>query len=363
MSYISRSTSVRKAGSPPSAGPDNRSNWTAAVIIGLVSIGMGFVAGYFNPFLSHSPAEGGAQVDRLFGVLLGVGTTIFFIVQGALIYSIVRFRRTSNDDEEEGAAFHGNVPMEIVWTAIPAVLVTALAIYSYAVLVSTETPQPDAIIVQVTGRQFAWDFYYPDRDLHSAELHVPRGRQVLLKMRSDDVIHAFWVPDFRIKKDLMPDRETELRFTADKDGTYPVVCSRLCGVGHAYMRSNVIVQEPNDYYAWLYQQQTGAQAPVNAADPAAVGRQLFQQYGCNACHTLADANASGQVGPNLNGIATKAGSMVPGESAEQYLRESIVKPNAYIVPGYQANIMPQNFADRISQQELDALVKYLLMQK
>jgi cytochrome c oxidase subunit II len=291
------------------------------------------------------------------------------IVQGGLIYSILRFRAKATDTED-AAPVRGHSILEIVWTAIPAGIVTTLAILSYATLTTTEAAQPDALVVQVTARQFAWDFYYPHRDVHSPELHVPRGQQVLLQMVSKDVIHAFWIPDFRINKDVMPDRMTEVRFTGDKDGTYPIVCSRICGVGHAFMRSNAIVQEQADFDTWLGQQAGTAAVAASGNDTTAAARQLFNEQGCNACHTLAAAQAAGKVGPDLDHMATEAANRIKDPSykgqaktPEDYIKESIVSPNAYITPGYQANIMPQDFGKRLTDQQINTLVQYLAAQK
>ncbi len=371
MTHSSQSTPASRPSVPEDPRDQSRTDRVAALGIGVLAVVLGFLAGRFNPLLTGSTSTGGARVDALFGVLLGIGTAIFVVVQGGLLYSIVRFRQRS-DDDDDAPAVRGNVGLEILWTAVPAALVTGLAVYSYATLANIETPAPDAITVQVTGRQFAWDFYYPDRDVHSPELHVPLGLQVHLLMHSEDVIHAFWVPDFRVKKDVMPDRVTELRFTADKIGTYPVVCSRLCGAGHAFMRSNVVVQTESDYTTWLYAQQTGAtvQAGGQPSTPAALGKAVFQQNNCAACHTLKDANAAGKVGPDLDHIGTNAAQIVkdPGyhgkaTDAASYIRESIVDPNAYVVPGFPSNVMPQNFGQTISAKDLQDLVQYLLSQK
>jgi cytochrome c oxidase subunit 2 len=359
VTYPSQPTPASQPRAPEDPRALARSNRVAALGIGVLAVVLGFLAGRFNPLLTGSTASEGVKVDALFSVLLGIGTATFVVVQGGLLYSIIRFRQKSDDDE-------------ILWTAIPAAIVTGLAVYSYATLANIEAPAPDAITVQVTGRQFAWAFYYPDRDVHSPELHVPLGLQVHLVMHSDDVIHAFWVPDFRVKKDVMPDRVTEVRFTADKAGTYPIVCSRLCGAGHAVMRSNVVVQPENDFTTWLYAQQTGAtvQAGGQPASPVAAGKAVFEQNNCGACHTLKDANAAGNVGPDLNGIGTSAAKTIkdPGykgkaTDAASYIRESIVEPNAYVVPKYSPNVMPQNFGQTISAKDLDNLVQYLLSQK
>ena len=371
MTYASQPTPASQPRAPEDPRARARSNRVAALGIGVLAVVLGFLAGRFNPLLTGSTSSEGVKVDALFSVLLGIGTAIFVVVQGGLLYSIIRFRQKS-DDDDDAPAVRGNVGLEILWTAIPAAILTGLAVYSYATLANIETPAPDAITVQVTGRQFAWDFYYPDRDVHSPELHVPLGLQVHLVMHSDDVIHAFWVPDFRVKKDVMPDRVTEVRFTADKAGTYPIVCSRLCGVGHAFMRSNVVVQPENDFTTWLYAQQTGAtvQAGGQSAGPAAAGKAVFEQNNCGACHTLKDANAAGKVGPDLNSIGTSAAKIIqdPGykgkaTDAASYIRESIVEPNAYVVPNYPPNVMPQNFGQTISAKDLDNLVQYLLSQK
>ena len=334
-----------------------------AVVIGALAIVGGIGAGMFNPLLSNSASSQGALIDTLFSVTLGLATSVFVIVQGFLIYSIVRFSRAP-DDDTDGMTFRGNTKLEIAWTAIPALMVVFLAVFSYRVLAEIEQPKADEMVVEVTARQYMWEFYYPDQDLTTSELHIPLDRQILLKMRSKDVIHAFWVPQFRIQKDVMPDRETEARITGTQIGTYPIVCAELCGVGHPTMRSQVVVQSTADFQEWQ-QGVIGAKtrgAGAKPADPMAAGRQLFAQSGCNACHTLADAGASGQVGPKLDGIGTRAGTRVPGQSADAYIRTSIVKPNDYIVPGFPA-AMPQDYSQRLSSDQIDTLVQYLLGQK
>jgi cytochrome c oxidase subunit 2 len=241
--------------------------------------------------------------------------------------------------------------------------VVFIAVFSYRVLADIERPGAGEMTVEVTARQFAWEFYYPDQDVKATELHIPLDRQVRLQIRSMDVVHAFWVPDFRIKKDAMPDRITETFITGTEPGTYPVVCAELCGAGHAIMRSQVVVQSDGDFKNWMASQVGAKERPAAAiSDPLAYGRQLFTQFGCNACHTLDDAKATGVVGSNLDGIGTRAGSTVPGQSAEDYIRTSIVKPSDYVVRGYQP-VMPQDYGQRMSPQELEAMVKYLLMQK
>lgn len=346
----------------------------AALIIGVVAVVFGFLVGRFNPLLNHAASVEGATVDMLFSIMLGVAGTIFAIVEGALLFSILTYRHRGSDDSDEDdiVPIHGHAGLEILWSVIPAVLVTATAIGSYFVLAANELPQPNAMTIDVTGRQFSWQFDYPSLDVKSTELRLPLGQQVLVRLHSADVIHQFWIPAFRIKRDVMPDRVTEIRFTPKQEGTYPLRCTKICGVGHSAMVANVIVMKPADFDAWLAQQANGAPLVKGGAggDPLARGRQIFSEQGCNACHALKDANAKGVVGPALDGIGTKAGNIIkdPGykgqaKSGDDYIRESIVSPNAYIVPGFAANVMPQDFGKRLSPDDLNALVQYLSAQK
>jgi cytochrome c oxidase subunit 2 len=334
----------------------------AAIVIGAVAVVAGVVMGVANPFLSDAVSSQGALIDTLFSVLLGIATAVFVLVQGFLLYAIVRFAREP-DDDGDGLPIRGNTKLEVLWTAIPAVIVVGISIYSYRILVDIDRLQPDHIKVDVIGRQFSWEFYYPDYDVKTSELHIPLGRQARLRITSADVNHAFWVPQMRMKKDAVGGKITETTLTGTELGVYPVVCAELCGAGHAVMRSQVVVESGSDFQNWI-QSQVGAKqrGAAAAADPVAYGRQLFNQYGCNACHKLTDAAAAGMVGPNLDGMGSRAGVTVPGQSAEEYLRTAIVRPNAHLVPNYQP-VMPGDYGQRMTEQEIEAMVQYLLGQK
>jgi len=335
----------------------------ASFLIAAIAVIAGLVMGWVNPFMSKSASSQGTMIDTLFSIVLGITTVVFVIVQGFLIYSIVRFGRQPGDDED-GPPIRGNTKLEIIWTAVPAITIVIIGLLSYRVLADIERPQPGERLIEVKAFQYAWQFYYPEADVTATELHVALDEPVLLKMRSNDVIHSFWVPAFRIKKDVMPDRVTEARITGTELGTYPIVCAELCGAGHAVMRSQVVVQSDADFKAWLATAAAAKKAPQPAAtaDPIAYGRQLFTQYACDACHTLDDANAHGQIGPNLNGIGSRAANRVSGQPAEAYLRTSILKPGEYIVEGY-PDAMPKDYGLRMSDAEVHALVTYLLGQK
>lgn len=224
--------------------------------------------------------------DDLFKVLFSIGTILFLGVSGLIVYSLVRFRRRVGESGD-GLAIEGNLPLEIVWTAIPAIVVLFVGLYSYDIYermggmasfhdhgamqqmvreVSNESPAAEERIwggigqsgsagptfpVDVTAMQFAFIFHYPTADITSGELHVPVGRSVELHMEARDVIHAFWVPQFRLKQDVIPGQPTVLSFTPTKAGSYPIVCAELCGPYHGGMRSTVVVHEPEAFESWL----------------------------------------------------------------------------------------------------------------
>jgi cytochrome c oxidase subunit 2 len=348
----------------PSPSTFDNTGRLAAILIGLTAAVAGFLMYRFNPFLNHSASLQGVYIDNLFSIALGAGTVVFVLVQGLLLYSIIRFHRQPGDDED-GPPIHGNTRLEIVWTVIPAIVVFVLSILSYQALAAAERPSPDELVVEVRGLQYAWQFYYPDYDITSTEMHLPVDRPARLKLRSNDVVHSFWVPEFRIKKDVMPDRVTETRITPIEEGVYPIVCAELCGAAHAAMRSNVVVESDGNFQQWVASEGAAVarEAEADATDPMARGRQAFNQNGCNACHVLTDANAVGQIGPSLDGIGAAAGELIPGQTAEEYIHAAIVAPNDFVVEGYPANLMPGTYGTSIPEADLEALVDYLLAQQ
>jgi cytochrome c oxidase subunit 2 len=217
--------------------------------------------------------------DELFKVLFTIGIILFVGITGVLIFSLIRFRRRS-DQIGDGVAIEGNLPLEIFWTAVPAIVVLFVGLYSYDIYdrmggmvplahdhmggmqeeriwggissgsVGSEII-PDVLPIEVTAMQFAFLFHYPDGDITAGELHVPADRPVTLRMESKDVIHAFWVPEFRLKQDIIPGQPTQLSFTATRPGRYPIVCAELCGPYHGGMRSTVVVDEADEWQTWF----------------------------------------------------------------------------------------------------------------
>ena len=327
----------------------------ALTVLTLVLLAAGYWVGTSLDLMPFQASTRSVVVDGLFRVLLGLATIIFLIVEGALVYAVLRFRRRPGD-ESDVAPVHGHTGLEVVWTLIPAVLVTGISVYSFMVLSEIERPPDDALVVEVTARQFSWEFHYPDIDLTVAEAHLPVNRPVRFLISSGDVIHSFWVPAFRAKRDATPGQVAELVIEPQTIGRYPVRCAELCGSGHAGMITEVVVETDPDFRSWVESQL------AIPSDPIEAGRFLFARYGCAACHTLADAGATGVVGPPLDGMGERAATRVAGLDAAGYIRESILRPSAMVVPGFQDGLMPPTFGERLSPQELELLVNYLLGQ-
>jgi cytochrome c oxidase subunit 2 len=347
------------AAEPNMTGPrGTRTNVWQLVAIGVVASVIGVAVGIAIDWFPTQASEQAEKIDTLWDVLLVCSVPVFVLVMVVVLYCVWRFHMRPGEEELDGPPIHGNTRLEIIWTAIPAILLVALCSYAYVTLTDIEEADASALNVRVVGEQFTWTFYYRGpggREVASPQLYVPRGRQVNFTVQSRDVIHDFWVPAFRMKIDAVPGIDTHLRVTPKTNGEYPVVCAELCGLGHAAMRQSAHVVEPPAFERWLRQraQPGGAAAGggrTGGAQAAAAGKAVFAANGCGSCHKLADAGSNGGVGPDLAALKGKD---------EAFIRESIVKPDADVTKGFSAGIMPPNFGDTISPADLDALVKYL----
>jgi cytochrome c oxidase subunit II len=193
------------------------------------------------------------KVDVLLDVMIVLSAFVFSIVMVMLGYSVWRYRAKPGD-ERDGEPIHGNTKLEIAWTVIPTVIVLFGAGYSWVILDDIEARDPDRLPVNVTGQQFKWSFEYPEQGVVSNELHVPVDRQVDFKMTALDVVHSFWVPEWRVKKDLVPGLATSVAATPDAEGTYSLVCTEYCGNGHATMRTFVTVESQAEFEEWASKQ-------------------------------------------------------------------------------------------------------------
>ena len=234
------------------------------IILTIVIGGLTAATAVLIDWIPIQAAEQAERVDSLMWFVVWASVAIFTLVAVVLVYSAWRFRAAPGD-ESDGPPVHGNTKLEIVWTLVPTVLLAVMAVWAYLVLSDNEALAQDRLVVDVTAQQFAWDFAYPGGQVGSGDLRVPVGRQVELRMRSRDVIHNFYVVEFRVKQDVVPGITTRVVFDPNRTGTYQVICAELCGVGHAVMRTRVVVMEPDDYEAWLADAETQV---ANQAAPA-----------------------------------------------------------------------------------------------
>lgn len=287
------------------------------------------------------------RVDMLFLFLVAVavlfGSLIFFLV----IYFAVKYRRRS--DDEQPKPIKGNLPLEILWTAVPIGLTMVMFVWGAFLFFDIYSPPSNALEIDIVGKQWMWKLQHPEGQREIDELHVPVGRPVKLTMTSEDVIHDFFVPAFRIKNDVLPGRYTTVWFQATKPGEYHLFCSQYCGTQHAGMIGKVIVMEPAEYEKWL----SGGGPGVSMA---AAGEMLFQRLGCGTCHR---PDGTGQ-GPSLAGLFGKTVNLQGARTVvadEGYIRESILNPQAKIVAGY-SPVMP-TFKGLISEDGILQIIAYI----
>jgi cytochrome c oxidase subunit 2 len=224
------------------------------IFASLIGIAITLVMDWFP-----ADASGAAdQIDTVYDVLLICSVPVFVLVMTIAIYCVIRFRARPGE-MGDGPPIHGNTRLEVIWVTVPFLMVTALAIYAWIVLDDIEARQPNELVVNVTGRQFTWSFEYPSEEVSSNELVLPEGRPVDFRIRTEDVIHSFWVPEFRLKSDAVPGLTTKIRLTPDRIGRYQVVCAELCGIGHSTMRQNVRIVAQSEFDDWLDEQAEASQ--------------------------------------------------------------------------------------------------------
>jgi cytochrome c oxidase subunit II len=318
-------------------------------IYGVIAGTLASLAAVLIPWLPTSASEEMDRIEFTFWFTTVICIGVFAVVAAAITYMVITFR-VQPEDDTDGPPIHGHTGLEIWWTAIPAVLVTAISIVSAIVLAKNDDAGPNPIRIAVTAQQFAWRFEYPGEEkVTSGQLVLPVGEAAKLTLRSLDVIHAFWVPEFGQKSDAVPGIETTLVITPTRKGEYSIVCTELCGLGHATMRGPVRVVDRAEYEEFLAS--GGGQGGGSGDDTTGEG--IFASAGCGSCHTFQPAGTDAQVGPALDGLDPR------GQELEAFLRESIVDPNKEIAPGFQPSVMPETYESTLSDDQLDALVQYL----
>jgi cytochrome c oxidase subunit 2 len=227
-----------------------RASIVQLIVIGAIAGVIACAIAVLLPWLPEPASREAGRIDFVFWFTAAICILIFSLVAAVIVYAVWRYR-VAPDDDSDGPPVHGHTMLEIVWTAIPAAMVTSIAIVSAIVLSKNDAQGANPLIVRVHARQFTWSFAYPGSKREYPVLRLPVNRSVLLRMRSDDVIHSFWVPQFGQKQDVVPGIVTKLHITPTRVGTYVVECTELCGVGHAIMRSKTIVMTRSKFDRWL----------------------------------------------------------------------------------------------------------------
>jgi len=294
-------------------------------------------------------------IDGMFKLEFQVIAFLFALIVVFMVYSIVVFRRKPGDTTD-APHIEGNTRLEVTWTVIPLVTVMAFSLLGARTLAETQAIGDSVIEINVTGSQWSWRFEYPDSGIVSNELRLPEGKQALLHLSSTDVIHSFWVPEFRVKQDALPGGDTfvrDLRVTPTRIGEYKVRCAEMCGLSHAYMEAPVIVLSDADYQAWV------AKESGLSADPVARGQKWYTTYGCNACHTV---DGTIKVGPSWKSLYGREVKFTDGTTAtadDAYIIESIRNPGAKTVEGFALGIMPQNIAEKMSDAQINDIIEFI----
>jgi len=299
------------------------------------------------PFQPEQASTIARSVDYLYFFITAVTLFFTFVIFALIFYFMIKYRRRSPDERPK--EIEGSLPLEILWTAIPTLIVAVIFVWSSSLYFRNAEPPQGAMEIFVTGKQWMWKVEHPEGQREINELHVPLGRPVKLTMTSEDVIHDFFIPAFRVKKDVLPGRYTSLWFEPTKLGTFHLFCAQYCGAFHAGMIGSVIVQEPDEYERWLA-------GGVQGESMEAAGERLFQANGCVTCH-LADGTGRA---PSLLAVYGAPVHLTDGQTVtadDAYVRESILSPNAKIVLGYKP-IMP-SFQGQLTEEQISDLIAYI----
>ena len=289
-----------------------------------------------------------SDYDKFFWAVIILCTIVGAGIAAALIYFCWRYRRRNPD--ELPPQIKRNIPAEVLWIGIPTLLFLAMFFYGVKLYFAIERPPDNADTVYVVAKQWMWKLQHADGVREINELHVPVGQSIRLNMISQDVIHSFYVPAFRIKQDVLPGRYTTIWFRATLPGTYHLFCAEYCGTNHSQMRGWIYVLSPKDYNAWL--EHGGAEGSL-----ADTGEKLFHQFACSNCHHFAGHGP----GPSLVGLYGSAVQLDGGGvviADDTYIRNSIINPNAQITYGFEHSLMP-TYKGQLSEDDVIALIAYI----
>ncbi len=290
-------------------------------------------------------------IDRMFNVYFGLIAFMFSLIMAFMLYAAYAFRRKPGDTTD-AAHIHGHSTLEIVWTILPLILVLVLGTWGTTTLNALTSEKTNEMVIRVTGQQWFWDFEYPSYDnTTSTELALMVDQPVKLEMTSQDVLHSFWVPEFRVKQDLLPGRDTVLRITPTTEGEYTLRCAEICGRNHTEMLAKVRVLSRNEFESWIADQAVS----YGNLTPEERGQLWYSNQGCAGCHNV--DGTPGGVGPTWLGLFGRQETLADGSTIivdEAYIRNSILNPAAQIVNGFQ-NVMPPIYETQFANQQAEIL--------
>ncbi|ANM32219.1 hypothetical protein ABI59_11815 [Acidobacteria bacterium Mor1] len=303
-------------------------------------------------WLPRSVSTFAGDIDFAWDVVFWLSVFFFVLITLITVYFMFRYKRRTPDQEALPAPDH-HLPIEIAWSVLPLGIVVVLFWQGFAQYVNMATPPQDTYEIQVSAMKWSWLFTYPNGAVTN-ELHVPIDTPIELVMTSSDVLHAFFVPEFRVKKDIVPGRYSNLWFEATEAGDYDLMCTEYCGKDHSAMLAKVTVHEPGGFEPWLKEESDYYNKGWSMEE---IGEKLYNTRGCKTCHSVDGVNGTGPTFLGLYGIEH---ALVGGGTAvvdENYVRESILEPQATIVAGYDP-VMP-TYQGRLSEQDISALIAYL----
>ena len=305
------------------------------------------------PFMPPAASQNAANVDNLYGFIFWLSIVLFILVIGPGAWFVYKYRLRAGEEHNPTPRITHHLGLELTWSIIPLILCFVIAVWGFWDFIALGVSPADAEEIYVTGAQWVWKFEHKDGNKEINELHLPEGRQIKLIMTSDDVIHSFFIPDYRVKQDIPPGRYTSLWFRPNGVGTHDIFCTEYCGDSHSAMLAKVIVMPQKDYDDWV----RNGNPLADGETPEMRGEKVYKGKGCITCHTI---DGSKLTGPSFKGIFGNPQPLVDGTSVnvdENYIRESIVNPQAKIAKDF-APVMP-TFQGSISQVDMNAIVAYI----
>lgn len=291
------------------------------------------------------------QVDNITYFIMLVSIFFFVLIMAAIIVFAIKFKKQS--DRDVTSLNHTNHKLEVIWTVIPSILLAIMFVWGFRVYMTMSIPPKDALEIKVTGQKWFWTFGYPNGYVSSNKMVVPVNTPVKALISSQDVLHSMFVPAFRTKMDALPNRYTVTWFEATKTGTFPLYCTEYCGTSHSNMIAEVEVMTKADYEGWLLE----SGGPAEGQSMADYGESIYKKYSCNTCHSL---DGSAMNGPSWKGLWGKTREFNEADSVvadENYIRESILEPQAKMVKGY-LPIMP-SYQGILRDKEIEGLIEYI----